>query len=232
MAAFISTNARRIEGVGGMTPSLEVRLDRNYRYQRFVYDLTRRYYLLGRERLIDELDPPVGGTVLEIGCGTARNLVLAAERYPAALFFGLDLSGVMLETAAAKLERRGMRQRVSLAQADATAFDPTALFGRAKFDRIFLSYSLSMIPDWRTAVAQAARCLAPHGSLHIVDFGDGHGLPSFANGALRSWLARFHVEPRDRLEAVLRDLAQTMRASLTSMPLHGGYAYYAILRAA
>lgn len=47
------------------------RMDRHYRYQRFIYDLTRTHYLIGRKHLIAHLSPPPGGTVLEIGCGTA-----------------------------------------------------------------------------------------------------------------------------------------------------------------
>ena len=50
-------------------------MDRLYRHQRHIYDLTRKYYLLGRDELIAELDPPPHGTVLEIGCGTGRNLL-------------------------------------------------------------------------------------------------------------------------------------------------------------
>ncbi|TIM21480.1 MAG: SAM-dependent methyltransferase, partial [Mesorhizobium sp.] len=52
-------------------------MDGVYRWQRHIYDLTRKYYLLGRDRLIDGLDVPVGGTVLELGCGTGRNIILA-----------------------------------------------------------------------------------------------------------------------------------------------------------
>ena len=46
------------------------------------------------------------------------------------------------------------------------------LFGRDGFDRIFISYSLSMIPPWRRTVVAALDALAPGGSLHIVDFGE------------------------------------------------------------
>ena len=77
-----------------------------YRYQRHIYDLTRKYYLLGRDRLIAGLDVPPGGTVLEVGCGTGRNLVLAARRYPAARLFGLDISAAMLDTAQAAWRAR------------------------------------------------------------------------------------------------------------------------------
>ena len=45
-------------------------MDRTYRYQRFIYDLTRRYFLLGRDRSIRELDVPANANVLEVACGT------------------------------------------------------------------------------------------------------------------------------------------------------------------
>ena len=83
-------------------------MDAVYRRQRHVYDLTRKYYLLGRDRLLSALDVPSDGTVLELGCGTGRNIVLAARRYPAARFFGLDISAAMLETAQGSLMREGI----------------------------------------------------------------------------------------------------------------------------
>jgi S-adenosylmethionine-diacylgycerolhomoserine-N-methlytransferase len=59
-------------------------MDLVYRRQRYVYDLTRKYYLFGRDRLIRELDLKPGDRVVEIGCGTARNLVRMAQLYPEA----------------------------------------------------------------------------------------------------------------------------------------------------
>src|SRR6201987_3070396 len=66
------------------------RMNRMYRRQRHIYDGTRRYYLLGRDLLIARLQPLAGACVLEIGCGTGRNLVHAAGRDPQWRFFGLD----------------------------------------------------------------------------------------------------------------------------------------------
>jgi S-adenosylmethionine-diacylgycerolhomoserine-N-methlytransferase len=205
-------------------------MDDVYRWQRHVYDLSRKYYLLGRDRMIDRLSAGDGTTVLELGCGTGRNLALAARRYPQARFFGLDISAQMLATAEAALARTAIGSKVRLAQADATDFDPRTLFGRERFDRVYVSYSLSMIPDWQACVRQALSVLAPGGSLHIVDFGSQERLPGWFKAALRAWLAKFHVAPRDDLRDLLESEAQKANASLEFESLFRGYAVHAIMR--
>ena len=146
-------------------------MDGTYRWQRHIYDITRKYYLLGRDGLIADLAPPHGGSVLEIGCGTGRNLIAVGKVWPHARLYGVDISQAMLDTAQLSVERVGMARCVRLAQGDAVDFDPMALFGQATFDRVFISYALSMIPQWEAALAQAARCVAPGGRLEVVDFG-------------------------------------------------------------
>ena len=206
-------------------------MDGVYRWQRHIYDLTRKYYLLGRDRLIDGLDVPAGGTVLEIGCGTGRNIVLAARRYPQARFFGLDISAEMLETAHGAIGREGLAGRVSLARGDATGFDAETLFGMTAFDRVFISYSLSMIPGWPKALVAALGTLGPGGSLHIVDFGNQERLPRWFRRFLRAWLARFHVAPRDSLREALESESLRSGASLSFETLYRGYAVRAVLAA-
>ena len=50
-------------------------MDKVYRRQRHIYNLTRKYYLLGRDRLVRQLRARPPERVVEIGCGTARNLI-------------------------------------------------------------------------------------------------------------------------------------------------------------
>jgi len=207
-------------------------MDRMYRHQRHIYDLTRKFYLLGRDDLIASLAPSPGARVLEIGCGTGRNLILAARRYPGIRAYGLDVSRAMLATARAEIARAGLGGRIEVAQADATGFDPVALFGVADFDRVFVSYAVSMIPPWREALAEAARHVAPGGSLDIVDFGDQAELPASFRTLLRSWLALFGVHPRVELEAELADFAQSRGWRLSFSPLYRRYAFLARLQAA
>jgi S-adenosylmethionine-diacylgycerolhomoserine-N-methlytransferase len=203
-------------------------MDGVYRYQRHVYDLTRKYYLLGRDRLIDKLGVRPGATVLELGCGTGRNLACAALAFPDARFFGLDISAGMLETAAGAMARQGLSGRVTLARGDASDFDAEELFGQSGFDRVFISYALSMIPEWRRTVSAALAALEPGGSLHIVDFGGQERLPGWFRSGLRAWLAKFHVEPRDSLREVLESECQRTGATLRFETLYRGYAVHAV----
>ena len=199
-------------------------MDRTYRHQRWIYDATRAWFLLGRDHLIANLDVPAQGTVLESACGTGRNLDHVARRAPQARLYGLDISGEMLRSARAKLGARA-----SLAQGDACAFDGVALFGVPRFDRVFLSYSLSMIPDWGRALDCALDHVAPGGSLHIVDFGPQNRLPRLARGTLNAWLAKFHVSPRHALPNHLHARARARGLDLQIADLFASYSQHAII---
>jgi S-adenosylmethionine-diacylgycerolhomoserine-N-methlytransferase len=208
------------------------RMNRMYRRQRHLYDATRKYYLLGRDDLIDGLKPGAGDRVLEIGCGTGRNLVRAARRWPQARFFGIDVSTEMLSTAMEQIARAGVARRVRIAHADATLLDPVAVFGEPAFERVYFSYTLSMIPEWQAAVDRALAMVAPGGELQIVDFGAQEGLPAGLRAALRTWLSLFDVTPRDTLEAGLAARSRALGAMLTVERPYRGYAQRAVVRIA
>lgn len=179
-------------------------MDRIYRRQRHIYDLTRKYYLFGRDRLIRGLDLRSGESLIEVGCGTARNLLAIARRYPDTRLFGLDASGEMLRSAQENIAQAAARGapssgivlRQGLAEnLQADMFD----LNGAKFDHALFSYSLSMIPDWPGALAAAAASVKPEGFIHIVDFADLAELGSIGGGLLRRWLGLFHVRPREEI---------------------------------
>ncbi|MFT2212456.1 class I SAM-dependent methyltransferase [Rhizobium giardinii] len=199
------------------------RMDRMYRTQRHFYDLTRKYYLFGRDTLIRGLDVPAGSSVLEIGCGTGRNLALIGRRFPQARLFGLDISAEMLVSAEAKLGRPG-RTKTVLRVADATDFQPPE-FGETGFDRIVISYALSMIPDWEKAIDAAIAALNPGGSLHIADFGQQERLPRLFQRLLQAWLKRFHVTPREAMVTVLTANAARFGDAVDFRPIGRGYAW-------
>ncbi len=194
-------------------------MDSVYRVQRHIYDVTRCYFLLGRDDMLDALAVPTNGSVLEIGCGTGRNIIGVAKRAPTARLFGLDISEEMLKSAGSAVVHQNCTSRTRLACADATHFSAQDIFGQPNFDRVFFSYTLSMIPNWQRAVEQALSCLAPDGQLHIVDFGQCEGLPKLFRRGLFVWLEFFHVRPREQLSLHLRRLA-TARGMAISVESH------------
>lgn len=213
------------------TESLEAArvMDRIYRKQRHIYDVTRKFYLLGRDQMISDLGPGAGNAVLELGCGTGRNLIRAAQRYPRARFYGIDVSTEMLNSAMAGVARAGLEQRIHLAQGDAACFDPRRAFGIERFDRIFISYAVSMIPGWQSVIDHAAGTLEPGGTLHVLDFGQQDDLPGLFRQALFAWLRHFHVTPRHDLRRTMEVVAARRGKSARFRKLYRGYSYYGVL---
>ena len=205
------------------------KMDRQYRFQRHIYDATRTHYLLWRARLIANLNPPANGTIVEIACGTGWNLIRAAHTYPTARLSGFDISSEMLITARTKIAAQGLAQRVTVAQGDATAFDLDKMFGGPAPDRIFISYALSMIPNWPAVIECALRALPAGGQLHIVDFGRMDRMPKPGKWALRRWLRHYNVSPRDDLETVAASIAARHGYRWTFEQTATGYANYGVL---
>ncbi|GAB5347317.1 class I SAM-dependent methyltransferase [Alteriqipengyuania sp. 357] len=193
-------------------------MDSIYRGQKYIYDFTRKYYLFGRDELIRGLDCQPGDAVLEIACGTGRNLAKVQHAYPGTRLFGIDISAEMLKSAAAKLGTNAI-----LAPADARQFDARAMLGRPTFERVILSYSISMIPDWERALRHAATLVAPGGSLHVVDFGSYSARGTLGARILKWWLKQFHVAPRLDLPDVAEALAQMPGWTRQGRDGMGGY---------
>jgi S-adenosylmethionine-diacylgycerolhomoserine-N-methlytransferase len=209
-----------------------VRMDRMYRHQRYIYDATRKFFLLGRDRLIRELDIAPADHVVEIGCGTGRNLVALARRHPQAHLYGLDASAAMLDTARHNIEHAGLAGRIRLARGVGEALDPAAMFGLdRRFDAVVISYALSMIPAWPAVVDAALAQVRPGGRLAVVDFWDQRDLPAWFGGLLRRWLDLFDVRPRSGMPDFFRERARTRGGVLTTESLFGGYAFKVVYTA-
>jgi S-adenosylmethionine-diacylgycerolhomoserine-N-methlytransferase len=167
-----------------------------YRLHARIYDATRWSFLFGRTAILDLAAAawPAPSRILEIGCGTGRNLVALARRFPRAQLTGLDLSDAMLAIARTKI--LGCEQRVSLVQ---RVYDAPVDLG-AGHDLVLCSYALSMFnPGYEAAIAAARRDLAPGGRFALVDF-HATRFPWFAR-----WMGVNHV----RMDGHLRPLLQS-----------------------
>jgi len=165
-----------------------------YRWHARIYDLTRWTFLFARREIIRQaacrMTRPA--RILEIGCGTGRNLVELAERFPAASVTGLDLSKDMLDRARAKVERFGSRVVLLHRPYDA----PVAEGG--KFDLIVLSYALSMInPGYDEVLRTCKSDLSATGVIAVVDFHQSR------SAWFRRWMKVNHVRMEGQILAEL-----------------------------
>jgi S-adenosylmethionine-diacylgycerolhomoserine-N-methlytransferase len=162
------------------TGSHAERLQAFYAPQADRYDAFRARLLHGRQALIERLELQPGARVVELGCGTGSSLQRIGERATQfASFDMVDLCPALLDVAR---QRAAGFERIRVIEADATIWQPDQ-----PVDFVFMSYALTMIPDWSRVIANAEAMLAPGGRIGVVDFHlpeDGNWL---GNQLWRTW---------------------------------------------
>ena len=190
-----------------------IRADRAEAAQRYfeshadVWDSIRSLHVAEAEveRAIDRaLDGRQFATLVDVGTGTGRMIELFGPRASEAI--GIDRSSEMLRLARVKLESAGVRS--SLRQGDMYAL-PLA-DGCA--DCIIIHQVLHYAHAPADAIAEAARVLAPDGTLLVVDFAahereelrtrDAHLRLGFADEVMKGWFAAsgLSIDHIDHLE--------------------------------
>lgn len=144
------------------------KLERFYAPQAGHYDAFRERLLPGRAEMLSALCIRPEHHVVDLGCGTARNLEFIGNETlrQVARIDAVDLCPSLLEKAR---ERCQQWPQVNVIDADAAKFDPGQ-----KVDRVYLSYALTMIPEWRETLRNAYRMLRPGGIIGVVDFSLKH----------------------------------------------------------
>ena len=171
-------------------------------------------------------------SVLEIGCGTGRNLIKLAKTYPVASLPWARCLGRDARHGAPRRCAAGLcAPRPPRASGCDCIRSPCALRARELRPHRHLLRALDDPALARGAGEARSDCLAPGGSLHIVDFGDQAGLPAPFRFALNRWLALFHVTPRETLAAELAQLAQAKGLHCETVSRFGGYALCAVIGA-
>ena len=127
------------------------------------YDRFRERLLHGRAELITRLPLPERAHVVELGGGTGRNAEFFGPRL--ARIEALEIVDVCAPLLDEARERARRIPQLRVVAADATTYRPTE-----PVDCVYFSYALTMIPDWRAAIANALSMLKPGGVLGVVDF--------------------------------------------------------------
>jgi len=195
-----------------------------YRLHARLYDATRWSFLFGRERLVRLAAQAVAGEnggqgrqVVEVGCGTGRNLRRLSRLLPGAGITGIDLCPPMLARARRALD--GQNGRVRLA---CTAYGPAAL-PAGSVDLIVFSYALSMFnPGFAEALEAARDHLRPGGIIAVTDF-DVTPAPWF-----EAWMRVNHVRMEGHLRPAIAARFDVVHQS--SHPAYGGlWRYFRLL---
>ena len=149
------------------------------------------------ERAIDRaLGKRPLGRLIDIGTGTGRMIELFGPR--AAQAIGIDRSSEMLRLARVKLEAAGIQS--SLRQGDMYALPLTD----QSADSVIIHQVLHYAHSPASAIAEAARVLAPGGRLLVVDFAahereelrerDAHIRLGFEDEVMAAWFASAGLE--------------------------------------
>lgn len=151
-----------------------------YRFHSQIYDATRWSFLFGRSSLIGQIPVlPTNPRILEVGCGTGKNLIKLKQRFPHAQIAGIDVSPHMLEKAQKKIT-------------DYSIILKKMRYGNLNeepYDLILLSYSLTMMGlEYPKIITRLKNDLSTTGYLAVVDF---HASPF---SWFRKWMEMNHVD--------------------------------------
>ncbi|MDI1313104.1 class I SAM-dependent methyltransferase [Prosthecobacter sp.] len=163
-------------------------LERYYQFHSRIYDATRWSFLFGREEVLRRTAcVTYPRRILEVGCGTGRNLPGLRRLFPHAHITGVDLSEQMLAIAAKKVsDDKTTLLRRSYSAAVHEDGQP--------YDLVLFSYALSMFnPGWEQAINAAWDDLAEGGCIAVVDFSDSYFT------WFRNWMGVNHVRMEGHL---------------------------------
>lgn len=120
-----------------------------------------------RAKLIDELDPKDGETILEFGFGTGQNIILAHQRNNKAELIGVDIDTKVKAIAEHKINKLGYD--ITLDLYGGTTFP----YADNSFDKVFSSLVFHQLDQTTklSCLKEIYRVLKPNGQLTIGDWG-------------------------------------------------------------
>lgn len=174
-----------------------------YRLHSSIYDATRWSFLFGREELLSHIpDLPPNPRIMEVGCGTGKNLELLQYLFPDGDIYGVDLSRDMLSKARQKTKNTG---RVKLLN----KVYGSDKIGTESFDLILLSYTLTMMGEQTEPILQQlSEDLSAKGYVAVVDF---HNTPF---SWFKKWMYRNHVVMDGHLLQLLNKYFSSIESSV------------------
>jgi demethylmenaquinone methyltransferase / 2-methoxy-6-polyprenyl-1,4-benzoquinol methylase len=139
--------------------------DRYARLLSFGQDPRWRAFLVSRV-------PPDARRALDVASGTAAVAIELALAEPGRTVVGVDQSPEMLAAGRARVERRGLSDRIELREGRAE----TLPFGDAEFDALTFTYLLRYVDDVPATLRELVRVVRPGGTVAMLEFGLPRGI--------------------------------------------------------
>lgn len=191
------------------------RLERFYRNQAGHYDDFRERLLPGRRELVASLPLSPGAVWIDLGGGTAHNLLHAgAALHSLRQVYVVDITPSLLDVARQRCAEQSW-SNVTIIEGDATS----VWLPSGCADVVTCSYSLTMIPEWRAAVGEASRLLRRGGTFGAVDFFVGPQHSAITRRLWPWWFAHSHVDLREERLPFLQRRFVTMSLIENRTPL-------------
>ena len=131
----------------------KARLESFYAGQAGSYDVYRHRFLHGRVPMIEAMPTPKGGVWVDLGGGTGANMELLGPHLRTfSKVVLLDLTPSLLEVARARIAANKWGDFVSTVEGDACVKGLPGMPRAGTADLVTMSYSLTMIPDWKAAL--------------------------------------------------------------------------------
>jgi SAM-dependent methyltransferase len=121
--------------------------------------------IFSTERLFQKLSLGPNDYVLEIGCGSAKDLCRLVEKYNCRAI-GVDSSDLILKFAKDRLRKTGLSSKITIIKGDVTNMN---FFNDGQFDIVIAQSVLATIPDKGKAAAEVSRVLKSGGRFGDIE---------------------------------------------------------------
>jgi demethylmenaquinone methyltransferase / 2-methoxy-6-polyprenyl-1,4-benzoquinol methylase len=139
--------------------------DRYARLLSFGQDPRWRSFLVSRI-------PSDAHRVLDVASGTAAVAIELASAETDRIVVGVDQSPEMIAAGRARIEQRGLGDRIELREGRAEALP----FVEAEFDALTFTYLLRYVDDVPATLRELARVVRPGGTVAMLEFGLPYGV--------------------------------------------------------
>ena len=135
-------------------------------YDRLNQILSMGIERIWKKKLVRAVKKSRPQSIIDLATGTADIAIIEAELIPGAQIAGLDLAPKMIELAQAKVNKKGLSDRIQLEQGDAESLR----FNDHTFDAASISFGVRNFENLEKGISEIFRVLRKGGKIFVLEF--------------------------------------------------------------